>query len=123
MDPMPEPKTLDPRRIRFSGLKARLGVAYPVGEPVYKSDVYVFCFQSQTDPTKWNALDLNQWEFYVMNRHDLIEQKIGYSISLASLRDFRKRHACGLSGSDGEMSAVQFQQFMQVYTKGEKPKT
>jgi len=30
--------------------------------------VYVFCLQSNLDPGTWDALNLNQWEFYVLSK-------------------------------------------------------
>lgn len=114
--PLPASKPFDPKKIRFCGLKARLGDAKPVGEPVFKSHLYVFCFQSQKDPTKWDALDLDQWEFYIMSQHDLIDLKVGGSISLDALRKFRLCHPCSMMAPNGSLTAAQFQSLMQFYT-------
>jgi hypothetical protein len=87
------------------------------GKPSFKSDLYVFCFQCQTDPAKWDAQDLEQWEFYVMEKDDLMKLKVGKSISLAALRNFRQQFPCSTRTQDGSMSAAQFQSFMQDYTR------
>ena len=39
------------------------------------SDVYVFCLFACTDPAIANPLDLNQWEFYVLNTK-ILDEKI-----------------------------------------------
>jgi len=57
------------RRIRFAGLK----VGDAVGNVGYKSDLYVFAFQAQRDPSLWNAFDLSQWEFYMLTKQELEE--------------------------------------------------
>ena len=51
----------------------------------FKSHLYVFAFQNNSDPKTWDALDLTQWEFYLVPAAKLIE--LGWqSISLATLR-------------------------------------
>ncbi len=77
----------DKSRIRFAGLKARdaVNIAKDGGIPSFKSDFYVFALQRETDLSKWNALDLTQWEFYWVPVCKLIE--FGYaSISLKTLQ-------------------------------------
>lgn len=101
----PLSKPFDPTplsKIRFRGLLAHKssGTSNAVGDRVYKSDIYVFCFQKEKNPIRWNALDLSQWEFYVARKEDL--QKLGtHSISLA--------HAAKICPA---MTAVEFQQKM-----------
>jgi len=76
----------DDKSIRFSGLMAGDSIAtHGTGAANFKSDFYVFAFQCEKDFTKWNALDLNQWEFFLVPAHVL--KKLGSkSISLATLR-------------------------------------
>lgn len=87
-EPTPKhPAVQDDRRIRFSGLKARDSTAVPdsAKPKAFKSDLYVFAFQKNSDPTTWNAFDLTQWEFFVVPTAKLAE--LGWeSISLATLR-------------------------------------
>jgi hypothetical protein len=35
------------------------------------SDLYVFAAQFETDPTRWNVLDLAQWRFYCLTRENV----------------------------------------------------
>jgi hypothetical protein len=81
------PVNLDAKKIRFQGLKARDSTAVPDSSKMksFKSHLYVFVFQNNPDPMTWNALDLRQWEFYLLPASKLIE--LGWqSISLATLR-------------------------------------
>lgn len=74
-------------QIRFAGLKARDAITVPnsIEPQVLKSHVYVFAFQHETDIERWNAMDLSQWEFYVLPSKRLHE--FGWkSISLNMLR-------------------------------------
>ena len=75
-------------KIRFSGLKARDATAPASGASpkAFKSDMYVFAFQAETDPNRWNAMDLSQWEFYVFSVEEL-SQFAGQSVSLKKLRE------------------------------------
>ena len=100
--PSPRPALLNPSRVRFSGLQARTAVTpAPADDPrQFKSDFYIFCFHSQTDPSGWDAWNLAHWEFYMMTRQELPEFKVGNSISLATLRQVR-----------APMSAPQFQPY------------
>ncbi|HEY4934166.1 MAG TPA: hypothetical protein VII23_21590 [Terriglobales bacterium] len=71
------------RRITFAGLKIRDNTSASL--PEYRSDLYVFAFQAQRDPRLWNALDLRQWEFYMLTRAEM--ETIGSgSVSLITLR-------------------------------------
>jgi hypothetical protein len=71
------------RRISFAGLKIRDDK--PGSEPDYHSDLYVFAFQTQRDPRLWNALDLRQWEFYMLTKDELKTIGTG-SVSLIMVR-------------------------------------
>ncbi len=78
------------KRIRFGGLKARDGLIQNSSKPAdYKSDLYIFAFQKERDSTLWNALDLSQWEFYLLKRKDLADRGCK-SISLVELRKLCK---------------------------------
>lgn len=54
--------------VTFAGLKARDAVTVPdpSTKATFKSDIYVFAFQHEEEPELWNAMDLSQWEFYVL---------------------------------------------------------
>lgn len=70
-------------KIRFGGLAAKDTINHhreSVG--VFKSEVYVFCFQNEKNYEQWNAMDLGQWEFYFV-RVDNLPSK---SVSLHWLR-------------------------------------
>jgi len=91
---------------KFSVPMARAADTDVVG-PTYKADVYVFCFHTETDLTRWDALDLAQWEFYFLRR-DVLLTLGTKSISLSKLRElcppmtaseFRERMAGG--GNEG----------------------
>jgi hypothetical protein len=72
--------------IRFSGLKTRDSTSVDWSKsPIFKSDLYVFAFQKERSIEKWNALDLTQWEFFLVKASEL-EQLKWKSISLMTLR-------------------------------------
>jgi hypothetical protein len=72
--------------IRFGGLKARDSTSVDWSKaPTFKSGLYVFAFQKERTIEKWNALDLSQWEFFLVKASDL-EQLKWKSISLTRLR-------------------------------------
>lgn len=61
-------------RIAFGGLKARTYIQETrtyTEEEAFNSDLYVFCVNECRDRAIWNALDLRQWRFYVLERADL----------------------------------------------------
>jgi hypothetical protein len=65
-----------PSTLKFSGLKGRKlngeDNSY-AAEATYNADLYVFCVQVEKDPLKWDALDLDQWQFYMLRRAELAE--------------------------------------------------
>jgi hypothetical protein len=91
--PKPEPdggwKPVPEDSIRFGGLRAADAVDRANAQSGYKADVYVFCFQRETDPKRWDALNLDQWEFYFLSREEL-EQ-----LGVATLSLKKLRIACG----------------------------
>ena len=89
--PVQATTTLDPRRIRFSGLQARTSstLATAGEQRRFKSDFYVFCMQTQTDPSSWDAWNLSHWEFFLFSKEQLVAAGVGQSISLARLRDLQ----------------------------------
>lgn len=53
--------------IRFSGLMAKDTIDHhKEKEGRLKSDLYIFCFQNEKIYEQWNAMDLFQWEFYLV---------------------------------------------------------
>lgn len=89
---------LQPSRIAWSGLKGQVwdeetNLYSP--ERTYNADLYVFCVQTEQDPTRWNALDLDQWRFYLLTREQL-EAVGGRSLSLSRL----KTQAIALTAAD-----------------------
>ena len=86
--------------ISFTGLKKRkLGSRDNTyaAEATYNADLYVFCVQTEKDPLKWDALNLDQWQFYMLRWAELadLDQK---TLSLGPLAKM-----CP------EMDAVEFQ--------------
>jgi hypothetical protein len=73
------------RPITFSRLRARDTVDRTDTRVGCKSDLYAFCFQSETDPARWDALDLRQWEFYLLTRAQVESLNVS-SLSLKRLR-------------------------------------
>jgi hypothetical protein len=59
-------------KIRFAGLAAKDTIE-PHKDKVarLKSDLYIFCFQHEKDYLRWNAMDLSQWEFYLVPASEL----------------------------------------------------
>ena len=95
--------TLDPRRIRFQGLPARTALDPAAVDSLvaFKSDIYVFCMNTQADPKSWDAWNLADWESYVMTKVELTISRVARSVSLYSLRKFR-----------AGMSAKEFKAYM-----------
>ena len=42
-------------------------------EETFAADLYVFCVEVERDGAKWQALELSQWEFYVLPRRVLVQ--------------------------------------------------
>lgn len=78
----------DESAIRFNGLRARdsTSVVDMSTERGLKSQIYVFAFQHETDIVRWNAMDLDQWEFYVLRSEEIARLASGSSVSLKKLR-------------------------------------
>jgi len=78
----------DERDIKFSGLRSRssLGVIDSKEAPRYKSDLVRV---HERDVERWNALDLSQWEFYIVTCKDLTALNTS-SISLRKLRQVQQ---------------------------------
>lgn len=78
-----------PSRIVFTGLRGRvwdLQTGY-ASEPTYNSDLYVFAIHVETESKRWNALNLDQWRFYLVPREMLASYDTG-SLSLSTVRSF-----------------------------------
>jgi hypothetical protein len=75
-------------QIRFSGLSARSYDEDAVrfgSEPEIRADVFVFAIQTCKEPGAYDALDIDQWEFYVAAADAI--RDFGYrSIGLPTLR-------------------------------------
>jgi hypothetical protein len=78
--------------IRFRGLRARdsSGVTDMAKDRALKSDLYVFAFQHERDIVKWNAMDLSQWEFYVLTSVEVASITPARTVSLARLRSVQR---------------------------------
>jgi hypothetical protein len=74
--------------IRFGGLRARdsASTVNLETERILKSHLYVFAFQHEKDITRWNAMDLSQWEFYILRASEVASLAPGRTISLTKLR-------------------------------------
>jgi hypothetical protein len=105
ISPVPAPVPLIPKKIRFSSLQARTATRPTIATDYiqFKSDFYIFCFHSQTNPSLWDAWNLADWEFYMMSRQELAELK-RKSISLTRLRKLKDFEPRG-------MSAAQFRSY------------
>jgi hypothetical protein len=78
-----------PSKICFSGLKSNF-YCYETKKfskegKTYNADIYIFCIQIEKNPNRWNALDLDQWEFYVLERSK-IEGRDSQSLSLRAIQ-------------------------------------
>lgn len=78
---------LDDSKIRFRGLTARdsSSTVDMSKSRALKSQLYVFAFQHEKDITRWNAMDLSQWEFYAVRAEEL-SQIAGRAVPLSKLR-------------------------------------
>ena len=77
----------DDSKIRFGSLTARdsTSTVDMSTSRLLKSQLYVFAFQHERDITRWNAMDLSQWEFYVLRAGELVEIG-GRTVSVKRLR-------------------------------------
>ena len=76
----------EPSKIVFSGLTARTwgdDGSYSADRQI-RADLFVFAVQACADPTKYEPLDIGQWEFYVLPASAIAEAG-ARSLSLASL--------------------------------------
>ena len=90
--------------IRFSGLMAKDATGLNGSSKTgYKSDLYIFCFQHEENPSRWNALNLDQWEFFVFKVQQL-QKFAGKSVSLKKLREYQP--ALNAIGLADEVSAL-----------------
>ncbi len=91
--PMSERKYRDgpDSSVRFGGLRARdsSGVTDMAKDRALKSELYVFAFQHERDIVKWNAMDLSQWEFYVLTSVEVASIAPARSVSLTRLRSLQ----------------------------------
>lgn len=78
--------------IRFGGLRARDAstVADMRTLRTLKSHLYVLAFQHEKDIPRWNAMDLSQWEFYVLAADQLSRLSSGRTVSLTKLRSVQQ---------------------------------
>ncbi len=82
--PVPKKPATPLNNLRFNVPMTRAADTDFAG-PTYKADIYVFCLHTETDLTRWDALDLTQWEFYFLHQ-DVLRSLRTKSISLAKLR-------------------------------------
>jgi hypothetical protein len=75
---------------RFTGLCGRAWTdasqTQTADEATFNADVYVFCLQANRDPMTWDALNLDQWEFYVLSR-SRVERNGCQSMAISILRN------------------------------------
>jgi len=89
-----------PSKIVFTGLKGRkLDIATNQYAPksTYNADIYVFCVHIEQNPEEWDALNINQWSFYLLPKEKL--ESLGQSsLSLNPLkkmsRELRANEFC-----------------------------
>ena len=79
-------ETCKPSSIVFSGLKGQTWSpkAGFSGIATYNADVYVFCLQTCTDASCWDATDINQWRFAYLKKA-VLEAQVLKSLSLKRL--------------------------------------
>jgi len=78
-----------PSRISFGGLRATtwsVETGY-AAEPSYNSDLYVFTIQIEKSRERWNAMDLDQWRFYIVPRETLVKYG-ARTLALSTMRGF-----------------------------------
>jgi len=76
-----------PSRIVFSGLRGKTWSPQQgeASEATYNADVYVFAVHTALRHDPYDALDVRQWEFYVLPRETI--ERLGYkSLGLSTLR-------------------------------------
>lgn len=72
-----------PSKVIFSGLKGRIWSTETrrhTPTATHNADLYIFCLHTETDPARWDALDLAQWRFHLLSR-DVIEARGSASLS------------------------------------------
>lgn len=76
-----------PSRIVFTGLKTRPWSSETgYGALEYSADVYVLCLLAEKDPSRFDPLDLGQWQFWLLSKTNVIElTQGGNSVSLGRL--------------------------------------
>jgi hypothetical protein len=60
----------------------------------------VFCMESCQDGDRWNALDLSQWEFFLLPRSTLVRRGLK-SISLVQLNRLARRFTASEIRAEG----------------------
>jgi len=84
-------ETKQPSQIVFTGLRGRKWNPHTgyTEDRTCNADVYVFCLEIEMDREKWNALELDQWHFFVLPR-SVIEERNARSIGIKPLRSLTK---------------------------------
>lgn len=79
---------LKPSQIVFSGLRTRSWTPQAgYGEECYGSDIYVFCLLAEQDPHRFDPLDLDQWQFWLLPQIQVVALcNNGKSLSLTRLQ-------------------------------------
>lgn len=82
--------------IVFRGLKGQQwdSIERYAGVATYNADIYVFCVQIEKDEEKWNALNLDQWRFYVVPK-EYLETRNCKTISLSTLSNIASEMTAG----------------------------
>lgn len=60
--------------IKFSGLKSKLfldGKSYAI-DKTFNADIYIFCVHIESDIMNWDAFNIEQWRFYVVDREIML---------------------------------------------------
>jgi hypothetical protein len=76
-----------PSRIVFTGLQTRTwSPRMGYGEQGYGADVYALCLLTEQDPARFDPLNLDQWQFWLLSRAVIIQlTHNGHSLSLSTL--------------------------------------
>lgn len=76
-----------PSKIVFSGLKGRrldVTTNQYAAVATFNADLYAFCIHIERDAAIWDALDINQWRFYLLTHEDVARHNC-QSLSLVTL--------------------------------------
>ncbi len=97
-------------RIAFGNLRSRLydpAAKEFVDAETYNADLYVFCVHTERDEARWDALNLDQWRFYIIMRQQF-EASQHTAITLKGVEALsRANNACELTAAEFQQRALE----------------